>query len=98
MEGNLLEGDFIPECFEDMMDEDLEFDVEDRLWYDSPIKQPVAGRLTDELYYNSDFRDNWFVKIKDSFGGTNQVVGYRRKEKDEQPQFTVTNRLFLSWP
>lgn len=60
--------------------------------------KPVAGILTDELYYNYDFRDNWFVKIKDSFGGINQVVGYRRKEKDEQPQFTVMNRLFLSWP
>ena len=30
---------------------------------DSPLVQPIAGPITDVLYYNYDFGDNWMVKI-----------------------------------
>ena len=30
---------------------------------DSPVVQPIAGPITDVLYYNYDFGDNWMVKI-----------------------------------
>ena len=30
---------------------------------DSPLVQPMAGPITDVLYYNYDFGDNWMVKI-----------------------------------
>lgn len=30
---------------------------------DSPLVQPIAGPITDVLYYNYDFGDNWMVRI-----------------------------------
>lgn len=90
MDDDLFEGDFVPECFDDVMDEDLQYDIDDCLQYDSPAKQPFVGALTDKLYYNYDFGDNWHVEITGSFGAADLVeAGRLTQEELEEAVATV---------
>lgn len=90
IEDELFAGDTVPECFDEVMDEDLQFDIEDCLQYDSPMKQPYAGMLTDELHYNYDFGDNWYVRITGSLGAADLVESGRvAQEELEEAVLTV---------
>lgn len=68
IDDKLFEGDYVLKYFDDVMDEDLKAEIEDYLQYDSPMKQPYVGTLTDEPYYNYNFGANWYVRITDGFG------------------------------
>ena len=50
------------------MDQELQCEIEECLRYDSPVRQPKIRPLTDTLYYNYDFGDNWYVKVTASLG------------------------------
>ncbi len=86
----LFEGDSVPACFQDIMDEDLQRDIQTCLREDSPGMQPRVGCLSDVIYYNYDFGDDWHVKITASFGAEDLVESGRvRQEELEQAVRTL---------
>ena len=82
IDDRLVKGSFIPKCFDDVMDEKLQGEIEKCLDRDSPMIQPAIGSLTDTLYYNYDFGDNWHVKITASLGAED-LVETARISQDE---------------
>ena len=64
------------------MDEDLQYDIETYQAVDTPNLQPIIGPLTDTLYFNYDFGDNWYVKITGSFGASDLVESGRITQKE----------------
>ena len=85
IDDRLVKGSFIPKCFDDVMDEKLQGEIEKCLDNDSPMMQPVVGSLTDTLYYNYDFGDNWHVKITSSLGAAD-LAGAGRVSQGELEQ------------
>lgn len=77
IEDVIFEGDIVPGSFEEFMDEDLQYDTERYQVVDAPNLQPYIGTLTDTLYFNYDFGDNWYVKITGSFGAADLVESKR---------------------
>lgn len=78
----LFEGNKVPENFEEFMDEDLQYDIERYQVMDSPNLQPYIGSLTETLYFNYDFGDNWYVKITGSFGAADLVESKRVTQEE----------------
>ena len=78
----IFEGDKVPENFEEFMDEDLQYDIERYQVVDVPNLQPYIGSLTDILYFNYDFGDNWYVKITGSFGAADLVESGRVTQEE----------------
>ena len=78
----IFEGDKAPENFEEFMDEDLQYDIERYQVVDVPNLQPYIGSLTDILYFNYDFGDNWYVKITGSFGAADLVENGRVTQEE----------------
>lgn len=78
----MFKGDKVPESFEEFMDEDLQYDIETYQAVDTPNLQPIIGPLTDTLYFNYDFGDNWYVKITGSFGAADLVESGRITQKE----------------
>ena len=85
IDDRLVKGSFIPKCFDDVMDEKLQGEIEKCLDNDSPMMQPVVGSLTDTLYYNYDFGDNWHVKVSASLGAAD-LIEAGRLSQDELEQ------------
>lgn len=77
LEDEIFEGDIVPESFEEFMEEELQYDIERYQVVDAPNLQPYIGTLTDTLYFNYDFGDNWYVKITGSFGAADLVESGR---------------------
>ena len=67
------------------MDQELQCEIEECLRYDSPVRQPKIRPLTDILYYNYDFGDNWHVKVTASLG-TADLIETGRLSQDELEQ------------
>lgn len=78
----IFEGNKIPESFEEFMDEELQYDIERYQVVDAPNLQPYIGSLTDTLYFNYDFGDNWYVKITGSFGAADLVESKRITQEE----------------
>ena len=78
----IVEGDKAPENFEEFMDEDLQYDIERYQVVDVPNLQPYIGSLTDILYFNYDFGDNWYGKITGSFGAADLVENGRVTQEE----------------
>ncbi len=79
----------IPCCFEDVMDERLREEIKECVRCNSSDKQPKLQTLTDTLYYNYDFGDNWYVKITASAGALD-LIEAGRVSQDELEQATLT--------
>ena len=68
-DGKLAEGDELPECFADFMDEEMLDEIRDvKNGPDEPNNQPIIGCVTKELLYFYDFGDGWNVRITGSLG------------------------------
>ena len=85
IDDELVEGSFLPTCFKDVMDQELQCEIEECLRYDSPVRQPKIRPLTDTLYYNYDFGDNWHVKVSASLGAAD-LIEAGRLSQDELEQ------------
>lgn len=89
----IFEGDIVPESFEEFMDEDLQYDIERYQVMDAPDSQPYIGSLTDTIYFNYDFGDNWYVKITGSFGAADLVESGRVTQQElEEAVLTVCSK------
>ena len=77
IDDKLVASSFIPQCFEDVMNEELQREIEECLRYDSYAMQPKIRPLTDTLYYNYDFGDNWHVRVTASLGAADLLENGR---------------------
>lgn len=89
----LVEWTHVPECFEDFMNEELLEDIERFHKLDDLRMQPYIGAVTDTLYFNYDFGDDWYVKITGSCGATDLVESGRiRQEELDEAVTTVCTK------
>ena len=82
IDDKLVASSFIPQCFEDVMNEELQREIEECLRYDSYAMQPKIRPLTDTLYYNYDFGDNWHVRVTASLGAADLLENGRVSQEE----------------
>ncbi len=82
IDDKLVASSFIPQCFEDVMNEELQREIEECLRYDSYALQPKIRSLTDTLYYNYDFGDNWHVRVTASLGAADLLESGRVSQEE----------------
>lgn len=76
----------ITENCDELIEDVQDFETLDDFYKDDvPTHQPMIGSITDTLYYNYDFGDNWYVKITGSWNCVDLVDAGRvtQKELDE---------------
>ncbi len=80
----LAEGEEICTSFEEFMDADMKKEIREiiRSGEDYPDLQPMVYPVTDVLYYNYDYGDNWYIKITGSMDANDLVAQGRITQRE----------------
>lgn len=87
-------GNQLYKSFEELMDSDLEWEIEEYSAVDEPNMQPIVGPLTDVLLYRYDFGDGWKVKITGSLGAADLVENGRVTQEELEDAARVVYSKF----
>ena len=89
LRGPLSKWQKLPDRFAEVMDEELKVEIEECLEEDDPVMQPLIEPITDTLYYNYDFGDNWDVRITASYGAEDLVEAGRISQEELEQATTA---------